>query len=173
MNVRLYHAVLPEYTPQGRAAAEREAVLLLVREAFGDEAEYIHDASGAPAVLLCGNKTNEISVSHCKGLAVLAVAPLGVRVGVDAETPREQLYRVKNRFLSHVEQEWFTTLEELTRAWTIKEAVFKASGESGVDFVRELDLLPRPTLRGRGYTVVIQTLIEDAIVTVVVGDDTK
>lgn len=168
--IRIYHRLLPDTARAERAGVERAAVLDMVREVFGRDADYVHDEYGAPAVTVAGVRTHEISVSHCKGLVVLAVAPSGVRIGIDAETPREQLIRLAKRFLSPAEQGHYSTLAQLTVAWTHKEAVFKASGERNVDFATELSLLPVPTLRGRTYRVESVRRIGDATVTCVVAE---
>ncbi len=65
--------------------AEREAVDELIAEAFGPDTELYHRPDGSPAVDIEGV---EISISHCRTCAVLAVADRPV--GVDVETDRAQ-----------------------------------------------------------------------------------
>lgn len=104
----------------GRREREREAVGRLVRAAFGPQAVLKHRADGSPFVVCAGA---EISVSHSRHLAVLAVAP--VAVGVDIEEAREQLLGVAGRFMTPDERRHYTTPELILKAWTLKEAAFK------------------------------------------------
>lgn len=104
----------------GRREREREAVRRLVREAFGPQAVLEHRADGSPFVVCAGA---EISVSHSRHLAVLAVAP--VAVGVDIEEAREQLVRVAGRFMTPEEQKVYSSPGLILKAWTLKEAAFK------------------------------------------------
>lgn len=105
----------------GRREREREAVGRLVRAAFGPEAVLEHRADGSPIVAAA--RESQISVSHSRHLAVLAVAP--VAVGVDIEEAREQLLRVAGRFMTPDERRHYPTAELILKAWTLKEAAFK------------------------------------------------
>ncbi len=105
----------------GRREREYEAVGRLVREAFGPEAVLEHRADGSPIVAAAGE--SQISVSHSRHLAVLAVAP--VAVGVDIEEAREQLVRIAGRFMTPEEQKVYSSPGLILKAWTLKEAAFK------------------------------------------------
>lgn len=105
----------------GRREREREAVGRLVREAFGPQAVLEHRADGSPIVAAAGE--SQISVSHSRRMAVLAVAPAAV--GVDIEEPREQLLRVAGRFMTPEEQKVYSSPGLILKAWTLKEAAFK------------------------------------------------
>lgn len=105
-----------------RHRREREAVQALVRHAFGPGIALEHRADGSPWIEAFPGQ--HISVSHSRGLAVLAVAPMPV--GVDVEDPRPTLLRVAGRFLSEAEHQHYSTLPQLLEAWTLKEAAFKA-----------------------------------------------
>lgn len=121
--VELYSVEMEETAPGGptRRELEREAVRRLVRAAFGPEAVLEHRADGSPIIAAAGEL--QISVSHSRHLAVLAVAPTAV--GVDIEEPREQLLRVAGRFMTPEEQRNYPTPELILKAWTLKEAAFK------------------------------------------------
>ncbi len=75
----------------------------------------------------------EVSISHCRRLAVMALAAAGRGIGIDCECGNRagQLRRVAPRFLS-VEQKgvWDSSEAMLFWAWTIKEAAYKAAGGS-------------------------------------------
>lgn len=84
-----------------------------------------------------------ISVTHCKEVAAIALAPEGTCLGIDAESANRsnQLHRVANKFLSPHQQQQLQMLAEnsqakhsmlLTEAWTIKEAMYKALQISGL-----------------------------------------
>lgn len=88
----------------------------------------LHDRHGAPYVNLDGVY---ISLSHSRNMIALAVSDRGP-IGVDMEYPREQLYRVASKFLSPEEYLRYRTLPDLLRAWTAKEAIFKAASMPGL-----------------------------------------
>lgn len=114
----------PESAPRGadRILRERRAVQQLVEHAFGAGVALEHRADGSP--WLPHSPQTYISVSHSRRLAVLAVSP--VPVGVDVEEPRATLLRIGARFLTQDEQKLYHTLSGLLKAWTLKEAAFKA-----------------------------------------------
>jgi len=134
-DVSVHAAVVP--CPDGRGAvsravAERAAVRALLLEATGGTVEVLeHTPDGAPR-LPGGN--GSVSVSHCRGVAALAVSACGRRIGVDVESRGRgaQLRRVARRFLSATQSEaWSVSDESLLRAWTIKEALYKAEERPG------------------------------------------
>ncbi len=105
---------------------ERETTLAMVREFFGDNAIYSHRADRSPVIEnTCTGK--RISVSHGAGKVLLAVSDAQA-VGIDIEAPRPQLLRTAHKFM---ERDW-TDITDLLRAWTIKEAVYKAALAPGL-----------------------------------------
>lgn len=128
---------LPEIYIKALAApgreAEREAENELIAEAFGGETKLSHRPDGSPTVDIAGV---EISISHCRTCAVLAVADRPV--GVDVETDRAQLQRVADRVMSADEVEYYS--DSLVKAWTLKEALYKAALTPGLDFRRDIRL---------------------------------
>ena len=67
---------------KSKREAEHEAVMHLVREVFGEEAELCHTEDGAPYIK---GSDIHISVSHSKHTACLAVSTAFV-IGVDVAT---------------------------------------------------------------------------------------
>lgn len=143
----------------GRALAEKTAVKLLLREAFPHQPQLhiCHTPSGAPylsngASSAVAPQAFEstglapelpvISISHCKEMAVLAVAPYGCRIGIDCETPDRPaiLERVAPRFLSSGQMDVWGVFPAALWAWTIKEALYKAALRPGLP----LDSIPLP-----------------------------
>lgn len=99
-----------------------------------------------------------ISVSHCRGLAAVAVDPAR-KTGIDIETLRGSLIRVAPRFLSRYELEYYgTSPVRLLQAWTLKEALLKCSGHLGADLRRDVILPCGPgksaTVDGHPYNII-------------------
>ncbi len=109
--------------------AEQSAVATLTREIFGPEAIIRHHPDGAPYIQGYGG---HISISHGAGIAAIAVSD-SAPAGVDVECWRQQLHRVAAKFLSRAElAAWSASPDALLRAWTIKEAVYKAALTPGL-----------------------------------------
>lgn len=149
-----------------RYDVERAGVRSLLREAFGNEVEAVaHTLEGAPYL---PGRSESISVSHCRGLAVLAVSSTGAAIGVDAESVGRgvQLKRVMRRFLCEAQiSEWGTDESQLLRAWTIKEALYKAAGIVGWALVD----IPLPPESSRQFECVYVPcpITDDVIITIV------
>lgn len=134
-DIRLYATSippLPEGIPAARAVAEKAAVKRLLREAFPEGGVRIaHRGSGAPYLVAETDALlPEVSVSHCRRMAVMALAPAATRIGVDCECGNRagQLRRVAQRFLSPAQvPAWSASEAMLFWAWTIKEAAYKAA----------------------------------------------
>lgn len=84
----------------------------------------------------------DFNITHTNGMVACAMSS-GFRVGVDVENDdrASEMYEVRERFLSQVETEIFSSLDAPTAAnylvqlWTLKEAWAKALGEGlRVDF---------------------------------------
>ena len=121
--------------------SRREAELRATRkclEVLGIDRMPTHTDSGAP--ILPGVA---VSVSHSERIACVAISSeAGHSFGIDVEdSTRAQLAKVAPRFLSGHE---LTLLdfdsENLCKAWTAKEAVFKAIDKEGVDFAKDIRL---------------------------------
>ena len=116
-------------TSLNRCEREELALRYLLDEAFGVGAERRHACACAPVLYIGGVKSDVcISVSHSRHHAVLACGAGGMSVGVDVEAPREQLLKVSERVLSSAEHDFYSSFEGgLLLAWTLKEALYKAS----------------------------------------------
>ncbi|MBS2007130.1 MAG: polyketide synthase dehydratase domain-containing protein [Cyanobacteria bacterium SZAS TMP-1] len=125
----------------GRIAA-KEAVRKLVQNLIGQvlgphDIEIINIDSGAPVVRFTSGVLPEIlvSISHTQGLAVALATPAGaVKPGIDAEVIREREPSFARTFLKPHELSYLAGCPqdrvnaELTRFWSAKEALYKASG---------------------------------------------
>lgn len=122
-----------------RAAREREAVNSLV-SLLAPGCTVGHRRNGAP--FLEGNNAGNlhISISHSRTQAAVAISPRPV--GIDIEDYREQLQRVKKRFLSADELVVYENDNELLlKAWCAKEAIYKLVQIDGLPFDTGITLL--------------------------------
>lgn len=156
--IALWRCAIPTAPERGlRRDMERRAVARLVAAAFGPHAQLLHRDSGAPYIaMLDGSPAVEVSVSHCDDTAMLAVSRF-TAIGLDCERFRPQLSRVLPRVCSpHEVAEWGASDELMLRAWTIKEAVYKAAGIQGLEFAEGIHL-PHPADRLNPEKYIAQT----------------
>lgn len=149
--VCVYATPLPD-TPSGRGPARRvaeaAAIKRLLREAFpeGERPRIGHYSSGAPFLsdpdtdgntpsTPLGGPWPSISISHCAAMVALATGPAGHSIGIDCETGnrRRQLSQIASRFLSPTQMGAWSQWPMSLWAWTIKEALYKASGIPGLN----------------------------------------
>lgn len=107
---------------------ERATEHALFDSLFGRERWTLgHTPEGAP-VLTVGNSRPSLSVSHSrKHVAVALAEDASEPVGIDIEMPTGRLSRLTGGFLSDEEAErWSVSSDMLLRAWTAKEAAYKA-----------------------------------------------
>ena len=150
---------------EGRREREQGAVLALLRHALGEDCTLGHRPDGAPFV--AERPSVFISVSHSMHYAALAIAHCPI--GIDLEEPREQLRRVASRVFSPEELSACPTLFVLTRAWTLKEALYKLSpSPAACDFRTNISIDP-PAVCGRVAEIVFEKSLAgpDAILTAV------
>ncbi len=98
------------------------------------EIEIDYNEDGKPFLV----DSNEfISISHSQNFVGILKASFDV--GLDIEEINERISKIKNRFLNEEELKLFgSSIENLTIAWTLKEALFKLNTRSGIDFRKEL-----------------------------------
>ena len=156
--VEVYHAPIPDM-PRGarRKEAERQAVAALAREALGPGVTIAHNSHGAPVA--AGAETDRqlyLSVSHCRGVAMLAVSRRGP-VGIDIAEIRDRISRIAPRFLTAAEERGAVSLppDRLTCIWTAKEAAFKALGIP--DLVVTEIVIEADEARARGRIVRVES----------------
>ena len=120
---------------------ENVAERLLLYQALGRPVTLSHTDDGAPCVV--GQDVN-ISITHTQRLVALAVNDRQV-IGLDAEQAnRQQVIRVRDKFLNASEQ-LFIAPEDLTShviAWTAKEAIIKAERNSAIDWTEGIIVEP-------------------------------
>ena len=128
------------YPTPGRRplSAHRATVAALIAQMLGEGATIEHTPQGAPFVK--GSKPCHISITHCD--AGIAVAlNTSCPVGIDMETLRPtQLRRISGRFLSDAELKAYSSPELLLKAWTSKEAIYKAALTPGTPLTSGISL---------------------------------
>ena len=121
-----------------RRKREIVASHLLIKEIFGEGATITHDENGAP---LLDGAQGYISISHSATEIAIAFNPHHP-IGIDIENWRDQLIKVKSRFLSQKEIEVYATPQLMLKAWTIKEAVYKVAQSPGISLADDIMLPP-------------------------------
>lgn len=121
----------------GKAENQRIAVARLLEGMPGAPCRLAHNPDGAPFLL---DSRLEISISHSRHFAAVAWSEHH-RPGIDVEEPRpEQLGRVARRYLTPAEFEHYSSESAaLLKAWTLKEAAFKALPHGPAD-LRQISL---------------------------------
>lgn len=124
----------PSLTRQER---ERTSARMLATEMLGNDCTISHYPDGAPYI--AGREAMSISVSHSAATCAFGIATDTIPFGIDIESPRPQLERVRTKYLTPEEE---TQLSEITspgrrmdfllRCWTAKEAVYKADRTPGL-----------------------------------------
>lgn len=149
-SIAVYAAATARFAAAGtRHEIEQAAKMAIVAEVFGP-LELCHRADGSPFIPGSGAS---ISVSHCQTLVVLAADRLRRNIGIDCETSSRgaQLGRVAAKFLSPAQSlAWGADEKYLLRAWTLKEAFYKAARIPGLPLA-DIPLPPAvvwPTLGG-------------------------
>lgn len=82
------------------------------------------------------------SISHCRNFAA-AIVSRTARVGVDVELCGDKIIKIKNKFLTEIEQSILDEISKpeklkLTICWSLKEAMFKWYGLGKIDFKKNL-----------------------------------
>ena len=99
------------------------------------------------------NEAYHFSISHCGDFAA-AIVSTDKRVGIDIEIPTPKVQKIQHKFLSPTEMQFVnlanipsdnsmpTDVKILTLLWSAKEAVFKWAGDGGIDFIKDIPLVP-------------------------------
>lgn len=104
------------------------------------EADIAYNDVGAPYLVDC---EAQIGVSHSRSHVAVVISDRPC--AVDIELCSRNFAAVERRFLSEEEQELLAPFDKeafaLPIAWAAKEALYKISGVTGLDFVRDVTLL--------------------------------
>lgn len=79
-----------------------------------------------------------ISISHSKNFCAFGFS--SHEIGIDIEEMSPRIERVASRFVSSVEMSFISEdkILDLTKLWTMKEAMFKLNNRTGIEFKSEL-----------------------------------
>jgi hypothetical protein len=131
------HVWRVELTGKERRAGARLALASILAEYLGGGAgaATVPDGNGKPRLAIRPERLS-FNLSHSAGLALVAIAPGGVEVGVDVERlrPRRDLVRLARRWLPAADAEAVAAAPEAEReaafyaAWTRHEARVKCTG---------------------------------------------
>ena len=140
-----------------RRACEKAAIQKLMDFAAGRHTEILHRHDGSPyPAPPC---RLHISISHSRHIAALLWSD-SQGFGIDIEEARQELLsRVAARVMSQDEMESFG--DNLLKAWTMKEAAFKAAGLPVAD-LREFNIseLPYISVRGSKHMCIYSEAVE-------------
>ena len=148
-DITLYWLPIDTDTALTRPQREEKTIAEIITSVFGPGCRRQHNHCGAPFVAdATGNVLPvAISISHSRTIGAICTAPQNSLIGVDVEEERPQLQRVARRVMTAAEYEYYSALPHgLLRAWTMKEALYKASRTalgSEVDCTKQL-ALPQP-----------------------------
>lgn len=134
------------------------ACRFLLHVALGSEKRVFLEISPSGKPFL-ENKAFEISLSHSS--SYVAVVLSDRLVGIDIQQTNPKLERIKGKFISEEEFEWYTdamNAELIHHFWGAKEALFKAYGNGKVEFRQDLKItkIPLDLKRGCGLGKVIK-----------------
>ncbi len=121
---------------------EKAVERLLLCHALGRPVTLSHTPQGAPVI--DNHEGLNISITHTRHLVALALND-DVVIGLDAEqTDREQVIKVRHKFLNASEQQFIAPDDQTAHiiAWTAKEAVIKAERNSAIDWTDGIVLDP-------------------------------
>ena len=108
----------------------------IVYRELGADVQISYNSVGAPVIL---NRDDiYISVSHCSEYVAVAIS--SSICAVDIESTSRNYDRIASRYLS--EKEYKISDSSLYRAvvWCAKEALYKLSGEKGLDFIEDIHI---------------------------------
>ena len=83
-----------------------------------------------------------ISISHSENIAAILISDKR-RIGIDIERINKKVHLIKSKFLNQKEINYLTgdgETKRLTKAWTAKEAIYKAVRKPGIIFSENISL---------------------------------
>ncbi|MDR2470323.1 MAG: 4'-phosphopantetheinyl transferase superfamily protein [Tannerella sp.] len=151
-----YLPFLSSYKSDSRKA-EWLAVRLLLKALTGAETTVAYRPDGSPFL---PDLSFHISISHTKGYAAVLLHP-DRPVGIDIEYCSERIRRVTSRFLDGRELTLLgknPSTASLLICWSAKETVFKMTGQTAVDWQKDIHILAGDFSRTCGSLTLRETL---------------
>ena len=120
-----------------RRKTEYLSVRLLLKALLNQNPEIRYLKSGKPELI---NSEKNISISHSSDFAVVFLSKY--KIGIDIEDTQRNIDKVATRFLHKEEMKHIQNLNDPQTAsilyWSAKEAIFKCSNESGIQFNKQI-----------------------------------
>ncbi len=137
------HLIIPDNLTHEKRRAEWLAsrlVAYLLLQQFTPEVYLLdNQESGKPHFV---NSPFHVSLTHTQH-EVAVILSGKYEVGIDIESIKPKIQRVRDRFLSSVEKEYISDdLIQLTIAWSAKETLYKIFGKKSIIFAEHLHLAP-------------------------------
>jgi len=114
---------------------------LLLHKLFGEKTCIIYTKTGQPKLK---NKNQQISISHSADFLGILIS--NKEVGLDIENTNRTVERIEKRFLCQEELKFVEKTENPALAkvvcWSAKEAIFKCTTETGIQFNKQIFLKP-------------------------------
>ena len=122
----------------GSERRRRESLMWrhIVRRELGDDVRIGYNENGAPQLL---NRNEYIGVSHSADFVAVIIST--ERCAVDIERLGRNFERVAARYIRPEEQTLSRDERLAAVLWSAKEALYKYSEESGLDFLRDVRVL--------------------------------
>lgn len=115
--------------------AARFCLWQMVQSELGKDIELLKTSNNRPYL---SHPDWHISLSHSFPFVAAAISHKKT-IGLDLEKKARNIQKVAPRFLSDSELEWSENDEiKLLAAWTVKEAIYKAQHQAGLDFRKEI-----------------------------------
>jgi 4'-phosphopantetheinyl transferase len=112
--------------------------IITLKNYFFENEEIAYHDNGAPFLLNRRNQFISISHSHIYIGMILA----NFKIGLDIELIADKVKRVTSKFVSEKEALLFDihSAEEMTRIWTMKEALYKVVSSPGIDIKEHIQI---------------------------------
>ena len=130
LNLTNYELNILEKRKNSKKALQFLCSRLLLRLCKLDPDDLIYNEFGAP-ILKSGKF---ISISHCQNYVTVLLS--NQSCGVDIETKRKQILKIKHKFLNQtdINNIDMDNISDLILIWTLKESIYKLCHYSGIDF---------------------------------------
>ena len=113
------------------------AIRNILKELSIDDQDLLYDESGKPFI----RDGQNISFSHSDIYAALIIGKQVV--GIDIEKRRDRILKIKEKFLGiELNYPGGLNADKALIYWSIKESIFKTVGNSGIDFKKNILVLP-------------------------------
>ncbi len=128
---------------------------LMIQLGF-EKQDIIYDEHGKPTLL---KSSSFISISHSKNRIAIGINKLN-EIGIDLQKISSGIDSIKHKFLASTELNKFKNLNELelTKAWSTKEAIFKANGKKDIYLKDNIEIIG---IENKGENTLINALFTD------------